>query len=343
MPGENDDFNLDSAVSDIGAGLGFGDDDASDNATDPVVLDTAGNGEPLPDGVGAAPTAAPAGTEAPDTGTGSPPAAVSPTAAAPRTWRPEAAAQWAALPPDVQAEIHKREEDIFRGIEGYKADAAYGKTMQSVIAPYDAVMKQYNIDPVQQVSGLMQAHYTLALGTPEQKQALFQQLARDYSVDLSPLAERDNPYVDPEVLRLRQEMAAIKSETSTYRNERLATQKQAIETEVAQFANDPANVHFKDVVNDMAHLLQTNQAATVKEAYEKAVWTNPAIRAREIDRQQADKVSRAAKEAEVKAAAAKKALGANVRTSAKSGGAAAPLGSMDDTIAATLASINARS
>lgn len=343
MPGENDDFNVEAAVSDIGAGLGFGDDSTGDDAADPAGLAGGGDGELALGGVAESAAETPAAEGEGAAPPGDPAATVSPTATAPRTWRPEAAAQWANLPPDVQAEIHKREEDIFKGIEGYKADAAYGKTMQNVIAPYDAVLKQYNIDPVQQVSGLMQAHYTLALGTPEQKLNLFQTLAKDYNVDLTGLSSEPNPYADPEVIRLREEMASLKSETSAIRQERLNNQKQAIESEVNTFANDPANVHFKDVVNDMARLLQTNQAASVKEAYEKAIWLNPAIRVKEIDRQQAEKVSRAAKEAEAKAAAAKKALGANVRTSAKSGGAAAPLGSMDDTIAETLAQLRAKS
>ena len=33
---------------------------------------------------------------------------------APKTWRPEAAAKWAALPPEVQQEVLKREQDIFK-------------------------------------------------------------------------------------------------------------------------------------------------------------------------------------------------------------------------------------
>ena len=45
---------------------------------------------------------------------------------APKTWRPEAAAKFATLPPEVQQEVLKREEDIFKGLEGYKADASIG-------------------------------------------------------------------------------------------------------------------------------------------------------------------------------------------------------------------------
>lgn len=340
--GGNNDFDMDAAIADIGDGLGFGPDDPSDNLDDPSSLDG---------GSGAKPAAGePASDKPTPEGEGTPPttdpAAPTVTNTAPRTWRAEAAAHWANLPPEVQAEIAKREEDIFKGIEGYKADAHYGKTMQSVMAPYDNVMKQYNIDPVQQVAGLMNAHYTLALGTPEAKVNLLKSLITDYQIDTSALFGQqpsdNNPYTDPEVLALREEIASLKSTTSNLQNERLAQQRKEIDAEVGKFVADPANIYVKDLVNDMVQLLNTNRVATVKDAYEQAMWLNPAVRAKEIARQQTEQAAKAAKEAEEKAAAAKKATAANVRSSAKRGGAAAPVGSMDDTLAETLAAIQSR-
>lgn len=339
MPGEQNEFDMAGAVNDIGSGLGF----SSDTPDEPV--DNTGTVDGSVDGVSAPSGVADTATGAEGAVTPSPADTTAPTdtaLAAPRTWRPEAAAEWANLPPTVQQEIAKREEDIFKGIEGYKQDATFGRGVQSVIAPYEATLRQYGIDPVQHVGKLMQAHHALALGAPEQKLAFFQQLAQDYGIDLSG-AGGQQPYVDPEVQALRAELASVKSVTTTIQQERVSQHKAAIESEVSQFAADPANVYFKDVVNDMAHLIKTNQAASVKDAYEKAMWLNPVIRAKEISRQQAEATTKATKDAEAKALAAKRALGANVRSSAKSGSAAAPLGSMDDTLAETLASIKARS
>lgn len=344
MPGENhEDFNLETAVSDIGDSLGFGGDSDADDSLD-VSVDVAGSepGQPATGELAA-------GAEA-ETGVGgaeeTAPAANNVSLAPPRTWRQEAAAEWANLPPTVQAEIAKREEDIFKGIEGYKADAAFGKSVQGALAPFENVMKQYNIDPIRQVGEMMNAHYTLALGTEEQKLSLVRQIVADYGIDVTKAfggeLTAETPYVDPEVLALRKELASVKSVTSTIQQERLTQQRQSIESEVAQFAADKSNVYFNDVVKDMAQLIQTNQAASVKDAYEKAIWLNPAVRAKEIARQQAELSAKAVKEAEAKAAAAKKASSVNVRSSAKSGSAAAPLGSMDDTLAETLAAINAR-
>ena len=55
---------------------------------------------------------------------------------APKTWRPDAAAKWAELPPEVQQEVLKREQDIFKGLETYKADATVGRSVNQIIAPY---------------------------------------------------------------------------------------------------------------------------------------------------------------------------------------------------------------
>lgn len=340
---ENEDFNMDAAVESLSAELDLG--GADDNLDDTGSLAGGGTGEPAGGKPADTPAEDAAGKGAPPTET--PPGDTPPAGSvAPRTWRAEAAAHWANLPPEVQQEIAKREEDIFKGIESYKADAHYGKTMQSVMAPYDSVMKQYNIDPVQQVAGLMNAHYTLALGTPEAKVNLLRTLINDYQIDVSSLTgqspDGQQPYIDPEVLALRKELAELKSTTSGLKNESLTRQREAVDQEVDKFFADPAHIYAKDLVNDMVQLLDSDRATSVKDAYEQAMWLNPAVRAKEIARQQTEQAAAAAKAAEEKAAAAKKAIAANVRSSAKRGGAAAPVGSMDDTLAETLASIQSR-
>lgn len=343
-------LDMGSAVDNIGSGLGFdtstGGDDVdvstglgitgTDRSTDNVGIDSQGTHNA---GVDGKPTTA-AGTEGVTVeGVTDPTAAPEP----PKTWRKEAAATWAALPPEAKAEILKREEDIFKGIEAYKADAGFGKSLKGVMAPYMPILQQYNIDPVAQVQQLMNAHHTLALGSPQQKAALFQQLARDYQIDLSQLqAPGEAPYIDPAVKDLQTQLQAVKSQLSSAEQARLNETKQTLEKQIDAFAQDPANAHFNEVANDMAVLLEKGVCKTLPEAYERAVWMNPAVRAKEVARQQAEASKKAADEAATKAAAARKATGANVRTSAKSGSAAAPLGSIDDTLAEALAAIKAR-
>lgn len=330
MPGENE-FDLDAALTEVSDGLGFGTDTGG---SDDVVLD-------IPEGAADA-VAASADTTVPAVDTPAEPAAADPSLEPPKTWRKEATAAWTTLPAEVRQEVLKREEDMFKGLESYKADAGFGKNFKTALEPFMPILQQYNIDPVQQVRGLMSAHYTLATGSPEQKIALFQKLAGDYGVDLTNVSGENAPFTDPAVAALQNQLKAVESKLSTAEATRAAEAQAVLVKQIDAFAADPANPYFNDVANDMTTLLQKGVCSTLQEAYDKAVWTNPVIRAKEMQRQQAEASQKAAEAAATKAAAARKASSANVRVSAKSGSAAAPLGSIDDTLAATLAEINSR-
>lgn len=275
-----------------------------------------------------------------------PPADAPPTPSAiepPKTWRKEALEQWNALPEVVKAEVLKREEDIFRGLETYRADATFGKSLKSVLDPYLPILQQYNIDPAAQVANLMQAHHTLALGAPEQKVAFMRQLAQEYGIDLGELSGAGAPFVDPAVDALQKELQAVKSTLSARERVEAQQRMQSIQTEIEQFASDPANEHFDTVANDIAALLKAGTAKDLKDAYEKAVWANPVTRAKLVAKQQAEAAAQAKAEAAKRAAAAKSASSVVVRAKPSSASGTAPIGSMDDTMQETLAAIQARS
>lgn len=318
--GADESFDMAGAVDEVSAGLGFGEPEAVEPAApaEPVVTTTATDPAAAVD-----PAAPPAAIEAP------------------RTWRGEASAEWGKLPPVVQQEILKREEDIFRGIEGYKADAAFGNSLKTVLDPYMPTLQQYNIKPEAQVADMMRAHYTLAFGSPQDKLSLVQQIAQDYGIPLDQVGAEPT-YVDPQVQALQNELKDLKSRISGNETQVMEAKKAEITQHVQQFAADPANVHFEELADDIARLLRTGVEKTVESAYQAAIWLNPAVRAKEISRQQAEKAEAGLKEAEAKAAAARKATAANVRSTAKGGSATAPLGSMDDTLQETLRNINAR-
>lgn len=257
---------------------------------------------------------------------------------APKTWRPEAAAKFAALPPEVQQEVLKREEDIFKGLEGYKADASIGKALKGVVQPYMHIFQAQGVDPIRQVSGLMRAHVALATGTPEQKQQFFQHLAKEYGVDLSDEA----PYVDPQVAGLQKQLSDLQSRLNGREQQEADKARTALQAEIDTFASDPAHQYFDEVANDIAGLLRSGAAKDLKDAYEKAIWANPITRAKEQARLTADAETKAKAEAAEKAKQARKATGANVKSSAKAASGTAPLGSIDDTLNAALANIKSR-
>lgn len=338
MPDVNDlgsnDFDMSAAVDSLSDELGFESETPQDQDDLQVEigetdLQNAENANPKPQ------------ADSPDT----PPADSPPTPSAiepPKTWRKEALEQWNALPEVVKAEVLKREEDIFRGLEVYRADATFGKSLKSVLDPYMPILQQYNIDPAAQVANLMQAHHTLALGAPEQKVAFMRQLAQEYGIDLGELSGAGAPFVDPAVDALQKELQAVKSILSARERAEAQQRMQSIQTEIEQFASDPANEHFDSVANDIAALLKAGTAKDLKDAYEKAVWANPVTRAKLVAKQQADAAAQAKAEAAKRAAAAKSASSVVVRAKPSSASGTAPIGSMDDTMQETLAAIQAR-
>lgn len=338
---ENEDFDVTSAVDSISADL-FGGEEAS-----PV--EVVGEGEDLPELAevdsgepaesGEEPAETPAISKPTDEET--PAAAAEPQLAPPKTWRPEAAAKWQALPPEVQREVLKREDDIFRGIESYKADAEVGKSVQRILSPYMPMLQAAGLSPLDQVDGLMKAHHLLATGTPEQKSLLFQRLAQDYGVSLENLSGEPS-FVDPQVAALQSQLAGLQSRLMEREAREADAARQALQEELNTFASDPAHQYFDEVAGDIAALLRAGAASSLADAYEKAVWANPATRAKEQARLTAESEASKAAEAKRKIEEARKASSVNVTTRPKAVSAAAPVGSIDDTLNATLAAIRSR-
>lgn len=327
-------FDMDSAIADVSTGLGFeppaADDTPADGDPAPAADDTTGKlagdeslaGKPSPGGV--------TGVAAKPVDGAQPPAAPAPDATtlkAPASWRPEAKAEFDKLPPVIKAEVVKREEDILRGIGEYKAAANFGTAMDKAIQPYAPALRQYGIDPVRHVGELFDIHQRLALGTPEVKQATLQALAKNFGITLAPAQDdADSPYVDPQVKDLQRQMAELQSlqqrlvDQQTLQS-RAATETQreqvmqTLRTELNTFAADPEHAFFDEVATDMAMLIQSGRASSLKQAYELAVRLSPEVASKEALRKQS--ATEAAKLKDKQAAAAKttaarRATGVNV-------------------------------
>lgn len=353
MPGENEldsgslpDFDMDAAAAEISDGLGFGAADEPPGDGDPLDTDP-------PAGTPAPPAPAPSPTPAPAPALITPPpgpAAVDLTQP-PKTWRPEATADWDKLPENVRAEIYKREEDVFQGIEQYKQGADFGWKVNGLFKPFEQVMAAAGITPLQILPGLVQAHGTLALGSEEQKLGLFEQLVKDYAIPLPKLLAKltggalsdTAPFVDPAVAALQEELGAVKSRLSAQDQAAFEARRAENNAKVAAFANDPKNIYFTELADDIALLLERKVVSDLGAAYEKALWANPVVRAKEQARLAAEAESERTRKAAEAAEKAKKSTAANLRSTARSGAVTSPAsGSIDETLTKTLAEINAR-
>jgi hypothetical protein len=259
---------------------------------------------------------------------------------APDTWTKDAIAEWATVPPRVQQEILKREQDMIQGIESYKGRASLGDAFNSIVEPYVPLLQQngLGVPEVSQIfSGMLANHVKLVQGTADQKMQTALNVLRGYGIDPVELAlAAGGQQQNPEITALRQELGQVR-ETLAQREQR--EQQQAFSSALAQIdAFAAANPYYREVEADIDHLLSTGAEETLEKAYERAVWNNPRTRQKEWERLNAANPA----PAPAKPAAQARALASNIASTPHPGNGAVPVGSMDDTIAETMAIINAR-
>lgn len=260
-----------------------------------------------------------------------PDAPEAPVRPAPNTWKREVAEKWGTLPPEVQAEVERREADFHKGIEQYREAAQFTQNFGRAIQPFEATLRATGLDPVSAVTNLMSTDHVLRYGQPHEKVAKFQQMAQYYGVDLGQ-AQQAQPQVDPHVSALQQQIQQLQGYLQQQEQQGRQAEEATLHSEISRFAADPNHGHFEQVREHMAALLQAGLAQDLSDAYAQAVYANPATRAA-VSQQQA-KATR--EEAARKAAAARTAASVNVR-SRPALAADVPAGqSMEETIRAQL-------
>ncbi len=169
-------------------------------------------------------------------------------------------------------------------------------------------------------------------------QAVLPELAKRFGVEWGGPAnqqaqpnEAQNAWADPELVRLRSEIAELKQ----FQQERIAREQaaqaaevqrvyQSTKAELDAFAKDKSD--FEAVRQDMAALIQAGAAKDLQDAYEKAVWANPQTRAARLEAER--KAEDAKRQAE--AEKARRAAAINVRSDSRVN--PAPAASMRETM-----------
>jgi hypothetical protein len=213
-----------------------------------------------------APAAANAATAAPQTPAVAPeqqPAAA--THRVPPGWAPEAKAQFGTLPPEVQAAISKREQEVdngFRVLQDYKGLEEFTPIVRQAGTTHADVMRKaidweqsLIRDPVNTVIHVakMAGVNLSALVNGQTEQILQRQ----------PQQAQQQPRPQPVNVEATVEQVLRKRDT---------------ETQVNAFISDPANVHAEAVLDDMIALISAGRAANLKDAYDAACWMRPDIR-----------------------------------------------------------------
>lgn len=231
----------------------------------------------------------------------------------PKSWKKDMEAYWGKLDPAVHDYVYSREADVARGIQGYKQGH---ESWNKLVTPYQEVFQQFpDVDPVNLLNGLMQSHLALTFGSPDQKRELVQKLLQEYNLnDVLGGQTPQAPPRDPRVDQLE----------STMRSLMVDQQKKVVDS----FFSNPANKFANDVAEDLLAMLQQGKAATLEEAYQAAIWLNPAVREKLIAEQVAAKATPPANPSNVRQL--------NVGTEAPARPGKRSAASIDDTINAVI-------
>lgn len=289
-----------------------------------------------------APEAAQDGTETPPEGEGTDPAAAppSPYDAYPNTWRKEMQAEWQKLPPQVREEIHRREQNFLDGIRQYREPAAFGQAVGNELLPHLDTFRALGTTPVAAVREMVGTWAALQRGSAQERANILASIAQNYGIDMASLANRDTaasggaPAFNPENAALSQELQAVRQRLERFEQQQEAALAADANSEIERFQKD--RPHFAEVRAEMAALLRSGAAETLADAYDKAVWSVPAVRDKLLAEREAQQRKRDAEQA----AAARKAAAANV-TRRGTPPVAPKAGTMEDTIRNTLRQMNA--
>lgn len=219
-------------------------------------------------------------------------------------WSVNAKAEFDKLPDAVREAIAKREEEVDTGFKRYGGLKQYaeiaeqgGTTLASAVKDYfeietalrqdflgglERVCARFGVDPRSATQALnIRYGVNPGIGMPDGQQQPSQPAA-----------------IDPDAL-LRQAEQRIE--------EKLA-QRETLSA-IQAFANDPKNVYFDNVREDMATLINAGKASNLQEAYEAACWLNPEIRALRLNERSVPAAPAPAAKALQTAKAAAKAVG----------------------------------
>lgn len=336
MGTENDDLNsggidMDAAAQSLANDLGFNDENPADGSATPNPAEGKDDESQV---------ASPDPKEEVETKVETPT-----PRAAPKSWPKETHAYWGKLEAPVQDLVERREKDFLDGLEQYKGDANFAKNIRETLAPYQALMTAQNIsDPAVAVKGLLNAHYQLSMTDEVTRTGFMANLLKQYKIDPAKLAEaygNEPAFEDPALKALRGEVDNLKNSMTSEQTRKAEALRVQVNNEVATFANDPAHPYFNEVADDIMLLLQ-DPKNDLKLAYEKAVRANPVTWAKEEARMreaiQAD-IRKKDKEAALKA---RKAQGTDIRGRESERSPTDPLGTMEDTLRETYATIQNR-
>ena len=245
---------------------------------------------------------------------------------APASWSPLAREQWKAVPPAVQQEVARREQEMQRFVGEASAARNIAERFTATIQPYLGVIQQEGVDPLTAVRNLMSITQTMRSGTQHEKAQLLAQVIKVYGVDIGTLDSAlvgELPQGQPQGVdvnaAVQQALAPLYQAAQQRQYQIVQAAEGEARSELEVFAQDPANEFFGDLRYEMADIIEVaerqGRTVTLQQAYERAAMLHPEVSKVMLARQQG-----ASAQALTRNAQRARAAAVSVRGSAPVGG-----------------------
>jgi len=273
---------------------------------------------------------------------------------APKSWPKDMHQHWDKMPKEAQEYWGKREKQMLDGMSQYKDIASFGSTLADTLRPYEQVIRQQGIDAPTAVKHLLEAHTMLTTGPIDGRIAAYRRLGDSLGLSAYMAPKGDmtadqssggappvrNAANDPYLDNLTKQVQNMQQYLSEQSQVSLQETTQRVMKEIEAFASDPSHPHFDDVADDIVVYIKSG--LSLPDAYEKAIWSNPSTRLKNIEAMNEAALKKERENARLQSLPKKNAASVNVRGSESQRHSQEPLGSLDDTLRQTLREIRGR-
>lgn len=217
----------------------------------------------------------------------------------PGGWKPEAKAEWDKLPPQVQAEVVRRERETYHTLQTTAQTRQAFQAFQQVLAPFQANIAAYGGDAVNMIQTLARVDSTLRFGTSHEKATALAEIIKSSGVDITALDNALAGLPAPEETQqeerfqrlIEERLGPVNDMLSQIQSARQASQQHVAQTAVSELEQFAQKVDIEPVRETMADLIERaaarGEAMTYDQAYEQAAWLHPELRRSMIAREQA--------------------------------------------------------
>jgi hypothetical protein len=206
----------------------------------------------------------------------------------PKSWAKEKWEAWDKLDGPLADYIQQREDEYYRGVSQYKAQAQQVQPLIDAVVPHAQMLQQMGLTPQDAVARLLSAQQRLVSGDPVSKRNTLLGIAHEFGIDLTP--QQGEPQFDPrdhqlQQLRAQQEQMQRQMQMRD-QQAYAAAQEQDVRLDIERFAAAPGHEHFESVREDMGRLLQAGIANDLEDAYNQAVRRSDSWLEAEVARRQ---------------------------------------------------------